>query len=300
MYYTYQTILKIEDSIDALGDLGFHIKLKKNMFFLLAGCYFSLQKEYGESDSVMIRCFQRNRNREEAVQKVRYAMEYFIFLTGAPYDTNDYLIESTEMTLPYIDINLSRKRMLELQVADNAYRRIRKKKELLENALHLYSTAVKLNFLFDEKQCEDAFFAFFKVIEIIVKDDFLIEKNNIERKNDLMQAYVTKILHNIYNIETANEKLLDISGKRGKILFDIVFDGIYHKIIWFSKKHNIKIDCNKLSTIVKVRNAIAHGDKVSFEEYLEEYRYTVFLSRQVILAKFFDLKFPKIPVEIKV
>lgn len=302
MYYKYQLVSEIADSIDAIDTLHFQIKLKENMNFIIGGCYFLIKKNHDYSfiisDKLIISCYSHNKNKKEATEKIRYALEYFIFLTGVPYETNGTVTESIEISLPSVDINLSKIKMLKIQDAENAYQRIRAKKKLLQNSLHLFSTGTRLNYLFNEIDCEDAFFTFFKIIENIVKDDFSIEKANISRGTSLTQEYLSSILNNSYNIQTTTERLLDICGKIENIIFDTVFDGIYHKIIWFSKKHNIAIDCNILSKIVNMRNKIAHGDKIVFEQCINEYKYTIDLTHKIILAKFFTSSLPTIQARI--
>ena len=303
MYYKYQMLSEIADSIDAIDTLYFQIKLRENMDFLIGGCYFRIKKNHDHSfilsDTLTISYYQQHRNKKEATEKIQHALEFFIFLTGAPYDTNGVVSESIENSLPFIDITLSKKKMLNIQIAENAYQRIRGKRKLLKNSLHLFSIGTKLNYLFSENNCEDAFFSFFKIIEIIVKDDFSIEKNNIDRNLSLTQQYVTSILTDSYGIQTTSNRLSDICGKMDNTLFDYVFDGIYHKIIWFSQKSNIDIDCNKLSQIVDMRNSIAHGDNIEFGKYIEEYKYTLNLTRKIILAKFFNSSLPMIDIHIK-
>lgn len=48
-----------------------------------------------------------------------------------------------------------------------------------------------------------------------------------------------------------------------------------------------------------MRNKIAHGDNIDFEQCTEEYRYTVSLTRKIILAKFFSPSLPMIETRIK-
>ena len=303
MYYKYQTLSEIVDSIGAIDTLHFQIKLRENMDFIIGGCYFRIKKNHDHSfilsDSLTISYYQQNRNKKDATERILHALEFFTFLTGAPYEITGVINESIESSLPFIDINLSKKKMLNIQAAENAYQHIRAKRKLLENTLHLFSAGTKLNYLFDENNCEDAFFTFFKIIEIIVKDDFYIEKNHINRGSSSLQQYVTSILTNSYGIRTTSDRLLNICGKIDNLLFESVFDGVYHKIIWFSQKSNIDIDCDKLSKIVSMRNRIAHGDNIEFEQYIEEYKYTLDLTRKIILAKFFNLSLPMIDAQIK-
>lgn len=304
MYYKYQVLSNIADSIDALNCLCFHIKLRENMAFIIGGCYFQIEKNHDYrfvcSDTLSISCYQKNKNKKEAMEKIGNALEFFVFLTGAPYDINGGVIESIEDTLPIINVNLSKKKMLNIQAFEYKYQRIKSKRSLLENSLHLFSVGIKLNYLFDESDCEDAFLTFFKIIESIVKDTFLIEINKIDKGVALTQQYVTTILKYAYKIDTTSDKLSDICGKTNKMLFEYVFDGIYHKIIWFLRKFNIRIDCDKVSRIVDIRNKIAHGDNIEFRQYSKEYEYTCELVYKIILVKFFDLSLPIIGSTVKI
>lgn len=302
MYYKYQLISDIIDSIDAVDDLHFHINLRENMYFIIGGCYFNIKKNHDHtfimSDRLEISCFLHNKNNNEAKEKLQQALEFFIFLTGTPYDTKGQISETTENSLPLIDINQSKKKMIQIQNIENAYQRIRTKKNLLVNSLHLFSMGTKLNFLFDETNCEDAFFTLFKIIENIVKDDFSIEKNNINRNQSLTHEYVNTIITSTYGIQTTSERLQEISGIIDNTIFESVFDNIYHKIIWFAHNHNITVDSNILSKIVAMRNQIAHGDSIKFETCIHEYKYTISLCRKIIQAKFFNLSMPIIEAQI--
>lgn len=48
-----------------------------------------------------------------------------------------------------------------------------------------------------------------------------------------------------------------------------------------------------------MRNKIAHGDNIEFEQCIEEYKYTFNLAHKIILAKFFNLSLPMIDARIK-
>lgn len=150
------------------------------MNFIIGGCYFNIKKNHDHSfilsDILTISCYLHNKNKEEARERIQHALEFFIFLTEVPYDMSERITESTENSLPLINVNLSKKKMLNIKNAENAYQQIRAKKQLLQNSLHLFSVGTKLNYIFNINNCENAFFTFFKIIENIVKDDFSIEK----------------------------------------------------------------------------------------------------------------------------
>ena len=79
----------------------------------------------------------------------------------------------------------------------------------------------------------------------------------------------------------------DLCGNVGGSLFEMVFENIYHKIMWYLKRHNIVGDKDIISNMVLLRNDIAHGEVVLMDNYMQEYEYVMKLADKVIEAKFF-------------
>lgn len=241
---------------------------------------------FKESDYLNVTYYSQNKNLDEAKEKNKKVIELFVYMTDIPFDVNCAVIESNENDIPTINIQLSQSKMKQLLDINQRYNRIRGKKKLLNTVLQMYAVATKENYLFTENK-EDAFFTFFKIIEIIVKDDFSIGKANIDKETTYTKRYVEQVLANAYGVSTQENRLEDLCGNVGGALFEMVFENIYHKIMWFLKRHNIAGDKDIISNIVLLRNDIAHGEVVMMDNHPQEYEYIMKLTDKVIKAKFF-------------
>lgn len=292
MYYKYEVSSGILDAIDNLGEFYFQIVLRENMPFILGDCYFVVKKYHNQdchiSDSLQISYYSERDNQNEAMRKIKVALEFFVYLTGIPYNIEGGMTKSIVDSRPIIDINKSKRKLLKIQETETAYQRIRKKRKLLESTLQLYNLGIRLNILFGDENCEDAFFTFFKIIEKIVADTFEIEKAGIDRGKEETKECLERILSRTYNIQITEEKLTGFSGEISNYIFNIVFGDNYYRIMWFCQKYNISVDCNIISKFVVIRNKIAHAEKVTISG--DEYAYIMKLTREVINAKFFSKK----------
>ena len=288
--YKYKSVVRIEEAIELCEPFKFEIVLRENTIFKMADCYFEVKKNHdfqsGESDHLVVLYFSNHKNINLAKEKIKRAIELFIFMTGIPFAVNSFIVENVTDDIPAIDVNRSKKKMLNLQECNKAYTRVRKKKKLLHNVLKLYAVAIKEDFLLAGNK-EDAFFTYFKIIEIIVKDEFSIEKNNIDKGQDCTKGYIIQMLNNIYGIETQEKRLNELEGIIRQTLFQQTFDNIYHKIMWFLKRKNIFESKDAIASIVSLRNDIAHEENVVIEDNTAEYRIIIELVRKVIETKFF-------------
>lgn len=290
--YKYSTNVEVKESVCECTDLTFHVGFKENVLFELNYCYFIVKKNHDhtfkESDSLVVAYYSENKDLIKAKETIKRAIELFVYMTDIPFDVNNIVSESTGSDRPVIDMLASKKKMEQISRINQGYCRIRTKKELLQKVLQMYAVATKENYLLIENK-EDAFFTYFKIIESIVKDDFKVEKNNIDKGTLYTRRYVKQILSKSYNVNTQDNRLDELCGKLSNELFDAVFENIYHKILWFLKRRNISCDKDLISNMVFLRNEIAHGEAVVMDDYLQEYEYIMELTRKVIDAKFFSV-----------
>ena len=288
--YKYGAKVEVVDTVDMCTNLTFQVVLKEDMPFKINDCYFVVKKNHDytfkESDYLQVSYYSQNKNLWVAKDKIKRAIELFVYMTDIPFDVNSVVIENTENDMPAINMQLSQRKMQQISEINQRYSRVRKKKELLQSVLQMYAVATKENYLLTENK-EDAFFAFFKIIEIIVKDDFKIEKANIDKGMSFTRRYVEQILTNAYGVSTQENRLDDLCGNVGGALFEAVFKNIYHKIMWFLKRHNIAGDKDIISNMVSLRNDIAHGEVVLMDNYMLEYECVMKLAGKIIEAKFF-------------
>lgn len=260
--YKYFAKVEVEAAVDLCTDFMFQVVLKENMLFKIGDCFFMVKKNHDytfkESDSLSVAYYSQHRNLSEAKEKIKRAIELFVYMTDIPFDVNSAVLESFETDVPVIDMQLSQRKMKQISEINQRYCRIRAKKELLQSVLKMYAVATKEDYLLNENK-EDAFFAYFKVIEIIVKDDFSIEKVNIDKGTSYTRQYVEKIMTKAYGVSTQENRLEDLCGNIGGVLFEMVFENIYHKIMWFLKRHNISEDKDIISNMVSLEMILHMG-----------------------------------------
>ena len=272
---------------DGDNSVSFTIELRNKCRFILRECYFTMYKamynEFVDSDFFRIDVVKENKERAE--KEMRHAIEFLVYITGVPYEL-DYLRENSDIYIAPIDMSLSKKKIRNLEELDRQYRKVRKKRELLENTMRLYSLALKYSDLFEDT--EESFFAMFRIIEKIAKDEYEIEKSTIGDGKNEMRVIVKKIISDYYGIKMPPEKIDIFTGKLSKKLINDVFTDIYSKIAWFCKRKNIEYDENVLSKAVNIRNSLAHGENVFINPMSREYKLVSQLSHSFIQEKFFD------------
>ncbi len=291
--YKYCATVEIENAVELSGDFLFQVVIKEKMSFKIIDCFFQVIKNHDSSfkisDSILVMYFSELRDFDGAKMKIKRAIEFFVFMTGIPFDVSPWVIESIGGDIPILNNELSKKKMMEITEANRLYNKVRTKKNLLEKVLQMYSVAIKENFLLAQNK-EDAFFTYFKIIEIIVKDDFSIEKQRIDKGTIQTKQYIELILSQVYGVRTQNKRVDELCGNIKNRLFKLVFcgnDNIYHKTAWFMQRKNIRFDKDLLANIVLLRNRIAHGENVEMEKHQQEYIEVMSLTKNVIDAKFF-------------
>lgn len=239
--------------------------------------------EFHNSDYFRIDLVTEN-DENYAENIMRRAIDILVYVTGVPYEL-DYLREDLDVSIQPINLNASKKKLGIIADIDAQYNRINQKKELLENTLRLYSLAMKYIVLFGAS--EDAYFAMFRVIEKIAKDEFSIECGSINSGRNIVRTTINKITQNVYGVKIPSNKLDDLAGKFSSELMDMVFSDIYSKIAWFCGKKSIFYDETILAKAVKLRNKLAHGDNVNVNDG-KELDMVIDLSEKFIYEKFFD------------
>ena len=296
LFYKYQMEVKVASVIEEMEEFFFQINLRENMVFQIAECYVKIIKnhdyKFEELDRLLVCFYSKDKDVELAKNKLIEAIEFLVFLTAIPYETNNKIQVSEKQTLPKDDHNLSRKKMEKIDVINEKYRKIKGKKALLRDTLHLFYLGTKFNYIFDMRDSEEAFFAYFKILEKVAKDEYKSEEKSLKEINTkeiYTQEYVDDMIQNVYKIESTKEHKEVLYGKIRELVRHELFDGIYHKIIWFAGRHKIEVDPNEISEILDIRNDIAHGNKVDISKNEELYRKTIMLARKTIDVKFFGM-----------
>lgn len=302
--YKYYTNISIDDSIENTRPLCFQIILKDNIYFEIGECYFTIKKNHDHnyiiSDEISIYCFLAKDDIKKATEKISRALDFFIYLTGLPFYTEFTIFQTNSNTIPIVDVNKSPQKIAKLKIYNKSFNKVNKKRPLLDNMLHLYSSAIKFHYLFDIKNCGDAFFIFFKILENISIDDFSINYKSKNKRNLISINSINKILYKHYKIKIPAIKATELSSFLSNQLFEKVSNEIFYKILLFFSHYKIDVDTVLISQIVTIRNKIAHGDSIQFEDYQKEYSYLQKLCNKAISLKFFSGLDPKLNSHIKV
>lgn len=303
MYYKYTADSEIIMPLQMENDLLFKIVLKEKMPFKLGESYITIYKnhdfEFNYSDEISISFFSKNKSLIDAKKHIKESIEFLTYLTEIPYDTDIRILESESDSLPTINSDKSKVKMNKINNINKIYNKIHAKKDLMIQCMQLYASAIRLNLLSNYLGRDDAFFAFFKIIEIISKDEYSSESQKIRIDKLPLKSCIEEIYLTQFGIVTTQNKLDDIVGCISSTLIEATFEELFHKILFCAHKRNIEVDHELLHKIVKLRNASAHGESIEMSSLNHAYSYTFYLSRKFINAKFFD-SIPNIHLESKI
>lgn len=273
---------------DGNNEFSYVIKLRNKCRFELNGCYFTTHKarldEFKESDYFCIDLVTEE-DKKKAENIMRHAIDFLVYITQVPYEL-EFMTEDSNRGIMPIAIEANTQKILKLKELDCQYNRIRRKKVLLENVLRLYAVALKYRVLLED--VEESYFAMFKVIEKIVKDEFKIEHETIPDGYDDINIVIKKTAKKSYGVKLTSERLDSISRTISNELFNTVFSDTYSQIAWFCGKKRIKYDENILAKAVKIRNKLAHGEYIHVDCESEEYNLVIELAHKCIHKKFFN------------
>lgn len=162
---------------------------------------------------------------------------------------------------------------------------------------------------------EEQFFIYFKPIERVAKlrldnTKILTGTSSEERKeltkNFLEQLFLSNFDNTIFDQETLNE----LAGELNSTLKSSLERKNHRRIVLAlssiinnlddgdsTKLTLLKIDSKKIQKLVKIRNDIAHGNKVNVS--LDDLKDVEYLSRQLITLAFFGVNFEKFYLKSK-
>ena len=102
--YKYSAKVEVVDTVDVCTDFMFQVVLKEDMPFKINDCYFIVKKNHDytfkESDYLMVKYYSQNKNLSGAKDKIKRAIELFVYMTDIPFDVNSVVIESAENDMP--------------------------------------------------------------------------------------------------------------------------------------------------------------------------------------------------------
>ena len=194
---------------------------------------------------------------------------------------------------------LSRKTLKTMNLLENKIKRFSKITNFYNETMDLLIVALE-NFFKYRK--EDAFVYFFKVIERIAKQYYIVymQRHHTKaitkkNKNDLRTFLKHYALNNL-QIELTEDMLarkVDLFYKDIKMEF---YGSVFNKISLFVKKEQININVNAISKMVKVRNKIAHGDSVDEDMLTRCLAECEYLAMQMFSVYFFRKKYTELHI----
>lgn len=288
---------------EAYEDWEFGISMQSNVKFELLDCYFEFYRGNNghEEESLIINYFDKCNDRKNAYKKIELSLKILTYLFLIPlYDEGALDVEEVD----HIPLTIDKKsniKVSKIESLSQKIKKLKKTKALFEDSMHIINAGIRFHYMsyFEE----DAFLNFFKVIEKIVKYDNAMKRNQIEKqlssasnKNEL-QMFLDKYLCNKLEVKFTNNKLVDLTDKLAAMLLRDCTQDVYSQIAFFCKHNNISINPNLLSSCIKVRNGIAHGDVIDMDKYRQEYSYIFQLALNIVSKSFFSEQYKNIAIK---
>lgn len=233
---------------------------------------------------------------EEIFEKVSKVLSY---LWALPIYSKENRFLNVEWIL-YTNELLSQKSMNTIRFVEECIRKFNKTSNFFEESLDLLIVAMDNLFLYRK---EDAFVYFFKVVERIAKQYYIvyIQRHHTKavtsrNKNELKSILKKYALNNLY-IELSEDILnrkVDLFYKEIKMEF---YGSIFNKISLFVTKENVKINVSIISKLVKIRNKIAHGDTVDEDTLTRCLGKCEYLAMQMFSKQFFRKKYEDLHIK---
>ncbi|TAA68610.1 hypothetical protein D2908_01115 [Streptococcus sp. LQJ-218] len=173
----------------------------------------------------------------------------------------------------------------------------------------------KLNYKKNRNHSEEQFFMYFKPIERVAKlqldnTKILTGFSNEARKN-LTKTFLEQLfLSNFDNTFFDQETLTELAGELNSTLNNSLERKNHRRIVLAlssitnnlddgdsTKSTLLKIDSNRVQELVKIRNDIAHGNKVNVSP--DDLIDVEYLSRQLITLVFFGINFKQVYLRSK-
>lgn len=228
-------------------------------------------------------------SKDEAYEKIRNAAKVLSFMFALNFDSENNVIFERELKLEPNNL-LAKKSERNLKYVEKRISRFNINKQFFYDMLDLLNVAY--NNLYNSRD-EDAFIYFFKVIEQISKKYYLLymerhhtkaatRKNKRELRN-LLKNYTEDLLQ-VGLTEDMMDRKVDTLYKSIKLEF---YGSVFNKISLFIKRNKIQIDINDVSSLVKVRNKIAHGDTIESDDFSSFLTNCEYLANEMFSYHFF-------------
>lgn len=192
---------------------------------------------------------------------------------------------------------LSKKKRDELKYIEKRVSAFKKVRTFWNDMIDL--TVVAYGNLYRYRE-EDAFVYFFKVIERIAKEYYITymqrhhTKAATSNNKNVLRNFLDTYAANQLGVKMTPDMLdrkVDLFYKEFKMEF---YGSVFNKISLFVNREKISVDVQQISKMVKVRNKLAHGDKVEKEELDRIVGASEYLALQMFSKYFFRKKYEEI------
>ena len=233
---------------------------------------------------------------EEIFEKVSKVLSY---LWALPIYCKENRFLDVEWSL-YTNELLSRKSMTTIHFVEECVRKFDKISNFFEECLDLLIVAIDNLFLYRK---EDAFVYFFKVIERIAKQYYIVymQRHHTKAVTSRNKNELKSILKNYALNNLCIELTEDIFSRKVDLLYKEIkmefYGSIFNKISLFVTRENLKINVSMISKLVKVRNKIAHGDTVDEETLTSCLAKCEYLAMEMFSKQFFRRKYEDLHIK---
>lgn len=298
----YRNITYVD--IEELGgdEFALGLSLKSGIAFKFQECYCSFKRVVDGADifeRLTVSHYINNIEEKESSEiKIKRCLDLLSFIFYIPLPNIYGDCKECEV-IEELDSICSNNKIEKLNEIDSIVNRFRRTKDRFFDVLEIFRKGMRYNFMLDFQ--EEAYLYYFKAIENVVKDYFDKEgKDKLSVNDDKVKAFLKSIFSKELNVVYSDSKLEDLVGKFKRLLIKSCSEDVYSKISFFCNKNNIKVDYNLLGKAVTLRNKIAHEENVNIQEFTDEYKLILLLSRDVIAKKYFGESYKKIAIESRV
>ena len=282
---------KYETTVDIYNDkfevpVGYKICLMPNTEFEILKCGYTYINKYEGNSYFLISYYTHEDNLNKAEKIIKDSLNLISFLTNIPF-SSEWIRKGEVNSIPDIRYNKSEKKVNTIALLNEELSQIRKKRGMFENCMKLYATGVQ--FLYADSFLEESFMCFFKIVEIIAKDEYELSNNRNYQRNS--KSIILNILPQVlscYGVIYPENKLDELAGEISNKIYTKVFDEIYAKIAWTCTHYEIRYDPKMLKEIVRSRNTLAHGENANMD--LDKCGKVLDLAKEFVNKKFFDEK----------
>ena len=282
---------KYETTVDIYNDkfevpVGYKICLMPNTEFEILKCRYTYINKYEGNSYFLISYYTHEDNLNKAEKIIKDSLNLISFLTNIPF-SSEWIRKGEVNSIPDIRYNKSEKKVNTIALLNEELSQIRKKRGMFENCMKLYATGVQ--FLYADSFLEESFMCFFKIVEIIARDEYELSNNRNYQRNS--KSIILNILPQVlscYGVIYPENKLDELAGEISNKIYTKVFDEIYAKIAWTCTHYEIRYDPKMLKEIVRSRNTLAHGENANMD--LDKCGQVLDLAKEFVNKKFFDEK----------